>query len=133
MEPLSLLAILFGFKHPLTDILEKELTQVIVDRYKAGDKTFTGDISLLAKETRREFKEQVKQLFSAESPKVKKNWKEFKSIIEQQERKAIKTVLKNSLIKNYSEEKGWKILSIPKDLLLQLTTIQLPYIVRRKN
>lgn len=116
---------LFGFGHPLTDLLEKELTQMVVDRYKAGDKTFTGDLSSLAKETRRGLDEQVKQLFSVEEPKVKRNWKEFKSILEQQEREAIRMVLKNSSIKNYSEEKNWEILSIPKDLLLELTTNQL--------
>lgn len=123
---------LIGFGHPLTDLLEKELTQMVVDRYKAGDKTFTGDISSLAKDTRRGLDEQVKQLFSVEDSKVKKNWKEFKSIVEQQEREAIKIVLKNSSIKNYSEEKYWEILSIPKDLLLKLTTNQLPDLLAKK-
>ncbi len=123
---------LLGFGNPLADLLEKELTQVIVDRYQASGKTVTEDISELPKSIRRKFKSELKQLFSAENAKVKKSLREFKSIIEKEEKDIITIVLKNSLVKNYSNEKSWEIIAVPKDLLSELTTDQLPAVLKNK-
>ena len=123
---------LLGFGNPWTDHLEAELVQALVERYKDNDKTFTGDIKTLSKNVRDEFKSQLKQWFMAEDEKVEKNWKEFKSIIKQQESDAIKLALKRSLIKNYSKEKSSEILAIPKKLLMKLTIYELPQLLKMK-
>ncbi|KAF5434821.1 hypothetical protein C5S36_04320 [Candidatus Methanophagaceae archaeon] len=123
---------ILGISHPITDFLEKELTEKAIKEFKKNDKTLPEKFSDWNKSIKKEVNSKIKEYFEVDIKQIKPLWKEFKSKAKLQIKKSILYSLGNSSLKNFSKEDYSNVVAIPYDLLESLSKVNLPHFLTKQ-